>query len=60
MLIGGTMAKKTVQFDAKKKVKVPVAVKFKTKTTGKRVDVDAHKPVKKTVHVKFKTKTSGK
>lgn len=54
------MAKKTVQFDARKKVKVPVEVKFKTKTTGKRVDFDAHKPVKKTVHVKFKTKTSGK
>jgi len=53
------MAKKTVQFDAKKRVKVPVEVKFKTKS-GKRVDFDAHKPVKKTVHVKFKAKTSGR
>ena len=53
------MAKKTVQFDAKKRVKVPVEVKFKTKS-GKRVDFDAHKPVKKTIHVKFKAKTSGK
>lgn len=53
------MAKKTIEFDAQKKVKVPVEVKFKTKS-GKRVDFDAHKPVKKTVHVKFKTKTSGK
>jgi hypothetical protein len=53
------MAKKTVQFDAKKKVNVPVEVKFKTKA-GKRVDFDGHKPVKKTVHVKFKAKTSGK
>ena len=59
MLIGGTMAKKTVEFDAKKKVRVPVEVKFKTKS-GQRVDFDAHKPVKKTVHVKFKAKTSGK
>ena len=59
MLTGGTMAKKTVQFDAEKKVNVPVEVKFKTKT-GERVDFDAHKPVKKTIHVKFKAKTSGK
>lgn len=53
------MARKTVEFDAKKKVKVPVEVNFKTRA-GKRVDFDAHKPVKKTVHVKFKAKTSGK
>jgi len=53
------MAKKTVEFDAQKKVKVPVEVKFKTKA-GARVDFDAHRPVKKTVHVKFKAKTSGK
>lgn len=53
------MARKMVEFDAKKKVKVPVEVKFKT-TSGKRVDFDAHKPVKKTVHVKFRAKTSGK
>ena len=53
------MAKKTVEFDARKTVKVPVEVKFKTKA-GKRVDFDAQKPVKKTVHVKFKVKTPGK
>lgn len=53
------MAKKTVEFDAQRKVKVPVEVKFKTKS-GERVDFDAYKPVKKTVHVKFKAKTSGK
>ena len=53
------MARKTVEFDARKKLKVPVEVKFKTKS-GQRVDFDAHKPVKKTVHVKFKAKTSGK
>lgn len=49
------MARKTVEFDAKKRVKVPVEVKFRTKA-GRRVDFDAHKPVKKTVHVKFKAK----
>jgi hypothetical protein len=59
VIIGGTMARKTVEFNARKKVKVPVEVKFKTKS-GQRVDFDAHKPVKKTVHVKFKAKTSGK
>ncbi|HLH36199.1 MAG TPA: hypothetical protein VKX41_16120 [Alloacidobacterium sp.] len=53
------MVKKTVEFDAQKKVNVPVEVKFRTKS-GKRVDFDARKPVKKTVHVKFKAKTSGK
>lgn len=53
------MAKKTVEFDAQKKVKVPVEVKFKT-DSGKRVDFEAHKPVKKMVHVKFKAKDSGK
>jgi hypothetical protein len=53
------MAKKTVEFDARKKVKVPVRVKFKT-SSGKPVSFPAHKPVKKKVHVKFRAKSSGR
>jgi hypothetical protein len=53
------MPKKMVEFDARKKVKVPVRVKFKT-ASGDPVSFPAHKPVKKKVHVKFKAKSSGK
>jgi hypothetical protein len=45
--------KHTVKFVAKKKVEVPVEVKFKTKT-GKKVDFDGHKVIKKNVKVQFK------
>ena len=53
------MAKKTVEFDAHKKVKVPVEVEFTT-SSGKAVDFEARKPVKKKVHVKFTAKSSGR
>ena len=53
------MIKKTVEFDARKKVKVPVKVKFKTRS-GTPVRFPAHKPVKKKVHVKFAAKSSGR
>lgn len=53
------MAKKTVEFDARKKVNVPVEVKFTTKS-GKPVDFEGHKLAKKRVHVKFRAKTSGR
>ena len=53
------MAKKTVEFDARKKVKVPVKVRFK-RSSGEPVSFPAHKPVKKKVHVKFAAKSSGK
>jgi hypothetical protein len=56
-LIGGKMVKKTVEFDARKKVKVPVKVKFRT-SSGEPVSFPAHKPVKKKVHVKFTAKSS--
>ena len=45
--------KQTVKFVAKKKIEVPVEVKFKTKTV-KKVDFDGHKEVKKNVKVQFK------
>ena len=53
------MTKKTVEFDARKKVKVPVRVKFET-GFGTPVSFPAHKPVKKKVHVKFRAKSSGR
>jgi hypothetical protein len=53
------MAKKTVKFKARKKVKVPVEVGFKTRS-GKSVEFEARKPVKKTVLVKFRAKSSGR
>lgn len=53
------MAKRTVEFNARKKVKIPVEVEFTTKS-GKRVDFEAHKPGTKKVHVKFRAKTSGR
>ncbi len=50
------MSKKhTVEFDAHKKVKMPMEVAFKTKT-GKPIDFVAAKPTKVPVHVKFKAK----
>jgi len=58
-LTGGVMAKRTVEFDARKKIKVPVEVEFTTRS-GKPVDFEAHKSVKKKVHVKFRAKPSGK
>jgi hypothetical protein len=45
--------KHTVKFVAKKKVEVPVEVKFKTKD-GKKVNFPGHKPVLKKVKVEFK------
>jgi hypothetical protein len=53
------MTKKTVEFDARKTVKVPVEVEFTTRS-GKPVDFEARKPVKKKVHVKFNAKSSGR
>jgi hypothetical protein len=50
------MAKKhTVQFDAHKKVKLPIEVSFETKG-GQEVDFVAMKPTKVPVHVKFEAK----
>jgi hypothetical protein len=45
---------KKVEFDAHKKVKRPVEIKFKT-GTGQKVDFVAKKNVKVPVHVKFRT-----
>ncbi|MGO8731863.1 MAG: hypothetical protein ACLQVM_03610 [Terriglobia bacterium] len=53
------MKKKTVQFNARKTVKVPVEVDFVTRS-GKRVDFEARKPVKKRVRVKFQARKSGR
>lgn len=53
------MERKTVEFDAHKKVKVPVKVRFKT-SSGKPVSFPAHKPVEKKVHVKFRAKSQGR
>jgi hypothetical protein len=47
--------KKTVEFDAHKKVKREVEVDFRTKK-GASVDFMAKKLVKEPVHVKFKAK----
>jgi hypothetical protein len=47
--------KKTVQFDAHKKVKKPTEVTF-TKKDGTVVDFVAEKKVEVPVHVKFKAK----
>ena len=46
------MAKKTVEFDAHKKVKQEAEVRFTTKD-GTKIDFEAKKPVKVPVHVKF-------
>lgn len=59
VLKGGEVAKKTVEFDARKKVKVPVKVKFET-SSGTPVSFPARKAVKKKVHVKFRAKSSGR
>jgi len=53
------MKKKTVEFNARKKVKVPVDVEFKTRS-GKSVDFEARKSVVKKVPVKFRAKSSGR
>lgn len=50
-----TSKKKTVQFDAHKKVKREVEVDFRTQK-GTEVDFMAKKLVKVPVHVKFKAK----
>jgi len=47
--------KRTVEFDAHKKVKQPTEVEFKTRN-GKKVDFLANKPTSVPVHVKFKAK----
>jgi hypothetical protein len=52
------MTKKRVEFDAHKKVKQPVEVRFRTKE-GERVDFTAKKPVKVPVHVKFTARKKG-
>jgi hypothetical protein len=54
-LTKGDSMKKTVEFEAHKKVKKEQEVVFKTKT-GKKVDFMAKKDVKEPVHVKFKAK----
>jgi hypothetical protein len=50
-----TSKRKTVEFDAHKKVKREVEVNFTTKK-GAPVDFMAEKKVKEPVHVKFKAK----
>jgi hypothetical protein len=47
------VAKKTVEFDAHKKIKQPTEVAFTT-NDGSRVDFEAMKKVRVPVHVKFK------
>ena len=47
--------RKTVEFDAHKKVKKPTEVEFRTRD-GKKVDFSARKPQRVRVHVKFKAK----
>ena len=47
--------KKTVEFDAHRKVKQPTEVEFKTRD-GKKVDFVAKKPTSVPVHIKFKAK----
>jgi hypothetical protein len=54
----GTPKKKTVEFDAHKKVKKRVRVTFPTKDGT--ADFRARKPVEKKIHVKFKAKTTGR
>ena len=49
------MRKKTVEFDAHKKVKLPTEVEFETKN-GKKVDFVADKKASVPVHVRFKAK----
>jgi len=49
------MGKKTVEFEAHKKVKLPTEVQFKTKN-GKKIDFVAEKKATVPVHVKFKAK----
>jgi hypothetical protein len=51
--------KKTVEFEAHKKVKVPVKVKFRTKA-GEPVNFKARRPVERKVHIKFRAKSSGR
>jgi predicted AAA+ superfamily ATPase len=49
------MGKKTIEFDAHKKVMKPSEVSFTTKK-GKEVDFVAEKKVEVPVHVKFQAK----
>ncbi len=49
------MRRKTVEFDAHKKVKLPTEVQFETES-GKKVDFVADKKTTVPVHVKFKAK----
>ena len=54
-LLGKKSTTRRVRFTAKKPVKVPVKVGFKT-SDGKKVKFDAHKTVKKKVPVSFRAK----
>lgn len=47
--------KRTVEFDAHKKLKTPTEVEFRTRN-GEEVDFIAKKPQNVPVHVKFKAK----
>jgi len=47
--------KRTVEFNAHRKVKQPTEVEFRTRD-GKKVDFVAKKPTSVPVHVKFKAK----
>jgi len=51
------MKKRTVEFDAHRKVKEPTEVTFTTKQ-GKNVDFVAEKKVERPVHVKFRAKAT--
>jgi len=55
----GTTKRKTVEFNAHKKIKKPVRVKFETRA-GTPVNFKARKPVETKVHVKFKAKRTGR
>jgi hypothetical protein len=55
----GSKNRKTVEFEAHKKVKRPTEVEFTTKG-GKKVDFIAEKQAAVPVHVKFKAKRTGK
>jgi hypothetical protein len=47
--------KRTVEFNAQRKVKQPTEVEFRTRD-GKKVDFVAKKPTSVPVHIKFKAK----
>jgi hypothetical protein len=53
------MKRNTVEFRARKTVKVPTEVAFTTRS-GEHVDFKARKPVEKRVRVKFQARKSGR